>query len=1167
MNISGDSFLVTAATHPLKVERRILPMPEGYSVQKMLTTLQPDSELIKDCVVFINGDIIPREYWGHCYPKAGTHLEVRAFPVPMGGGGNKGFLRILLTLAVIVASFYFPGLAGLTGIAAQTATALIGFTGLLLVNALVPVKPLDVGSGGESIENKYFLEGSRNQATPFAPIPVILGRHRVVPPLGARTFTEIIGEDQYLRMLVVWGIGPLNIETDSIKIGETDVTEFDGVEIEHRQGYSSDTPLTLFPGQVSQQDLSLLLTSDSVWFQQTSVDDADELSLDFSFPAGLVNVDNRSGGYGVATVTIEIEFRKVGDVTWNLIDSTASGFETTANEFLNVDVGGDIIDISFMSNKAASFRHGIRWPTGERAQYDVRVRRTNFSDPEDNTLSDDIYWSAIRTITNEDPIDSIVPVAKTALRIKATDQLNSVVDTLNGIVQSIAPDWNGATWPESVTSNPASLFRLVLQGAGNANPLLDARLDLDSLADFHEYCAANGLEYNGVISRRQSVFETIRDVAAAAMSFPALIDGKWSVITDKAQATPVSFITPRNSFGFSMEKFFVDTPHAWRIAFANEDEGWRQDESRVYNNGYDETNATKFETIEFPGVTNSTQIQRLGRYQVISGAQRPERWVFNQDMEYITYQRGDRVAITHDVLLIGQKAGRIKSVTVTGGNAVTHVELDEEVLMETGTTYAIAIRTPNDALITRTVITNDGVQTTLQLTSNIAAVAGQPAVAKGDIFGFGISGLETDNALILSIKPSNDFTAEITAVPYRTEVYDTQSEGIPAFNTKITQLPSIPIPEITQVISDERVLLLGPGQSLITRVAISFNPLGGEVFNGIRVDAQVRSSATGGPFYNAEIDAINQGQVLIRGLQQGLTFDFRIRFSVNGRQPGAWAYFNGHRVVGKSTVPDGLNGMTLSVFGGQAYIRWNQPSELDVLFGGQVRFRHSDAFTGVTWSNSVSIGDAANARGLLATLPLKPGTYLARVYDIDNNGSNEISMITTKQASIHPFGSLGTIDEDPTFAGVKDDVIVSGGFLQIDDDGAGGILTSGIYDFDNEFDFGSVTKVRLTVRIGAEVTLTGTTIDDRSEPIDSWDDFDGTADTSGNGDCKVYERHTDDDPATSGAEWSEWQRLDSAEFEARGFQFQARLTSDDIAYNILISDLGINADEINMGGT
>jgi hypothetical protein len=251
--------------------------------------------------------------------------------------------------------------------------------------------------------------------------------------------------------------------------------------------------------------------------------------------------------------------------------------------------------------------------------------------------------------------------------------------------------------------------------------------------------------------------------------------------------------------------------------------------------------------------------------------------------------------------------------------------------------------------------------------------------------------------------------------------------------------------------------------------------------------------------------------------------------------------------------------MTISVFGAMALIRWDRPSELDVMFGGEVIFRHSPLFDGANWGESVSIGTSAMARTLFATLPLKPGTYMARVFDIAGNPSESISYVTTKQASVHAFASVDTMDEAATFLGTHDGTVESSGNLTIDD-GASPAVLSGTYHFAQGMDLGTEQRVRLTTRISVTTFLASDNIDDRLTDMDTWEDFDGALEAGA--DAKIYARSTDDDPAGSPVSWTDWERLDSAEFEARAFEFYVELTRDGLDYNILIDELGVDAEAV-----
>jgi hypothetical protein len=1170
---------MTAAVHPFKANHKDLEFEEGVTIQDMITVAQPDSQMVKHARVFIRGDVIPREMWHKYKPKAGDIIEARAFPVPRGGGGGKDVLRTVLMIAVVALAMVSGGAAlGLLGFSQATIAAggawvsfssafvsgIVATIGMLAVNALVPVRApkLDsLSSAGTSESPTLFIEGARNTLNPFAPVPVILGKYRMTPPLGSKPYTEISGDKQFVRMLFIWGIGPLSIDLTSIKIGETPITDFTGVQMEHREGYSTDEPLTLFPSAIDQEDFTILLTEAGGWVSRTSTIYADELSIDISFPQGLVTFDD-AGAKQSRSVTVEIEYREVGTSPWLKVDTTGDKFSTTADSTWLNKSGDDLTSITFTQARTAAIRHGLKWGVADQGQYEVRVRRTT-ANTESTQIYDMTVWSCLRTITASDPVSSPVPVAKTALIIQATDQLNGIVDEFNALVTTVCKDWVAGSpgeWVEQATQNPASLFRHVLQGNGMAQPLADVRIDIEALQDWHEFCEEKGFKFNMVRDFTASVWETLADVASAGRAAPTQVDGKWTVVIDRQQANPVSFITPRNSSEFKADKFFLNPPDGWRIRFPNEDQGYTFDERRVYRDGFTELNATKFESLELPGVTDPDQIYKLGRYRIAQGLNQPERWSFKQDMEYLTYKRGDRVCITHDVMLVGLKTGRIKGLVLDDAD-ITGFVLDEEVTMEDGKTYGIAIRTLYNAKVTAQVVTVEGSSNSITLSAPIAGIGSpaEPAVAMGDLFGFGLFGSESDDATIISISPANNFQAQVVAIPYREAIYTADTEEIPEFVTKVTPLVDIPAPVVRSVVSDESVMVINSLGNLKIRIMVVFDALNKERFgSAAELHVQMRPTGMGSPYYDAFIEEQGEGFVIIGDVQTGEVYDIRLNFTVQGRLPGPWATIAAHTVVGKSSAAGPLTGMTISAFGASALIRWDKPSELDVLFGGEVVFRHSPLFEGATWGGSVTIGQSARARTLFAVLPLKPGTYLARVYDVDGNPSDEVTSVTTKQASVHAFANVDTIDEGTTFVGSHSNTEEDGGVLKLTE-GSPRVLT-GTYSFAQGFDFEAVTRIRLTTRIDVSAYSIDDEIDGRLDPIDSWEDFDGTVQAGA--DARVFCRHTDDDPEGSPVTWSAWERLDSAEFEARAFQFKVELTAESDDYNIAISELGIDADEI-----
>lgn len=923
----NGGILVTAKPHPFKVDRCVVEQPEGRTVAEMLEEIQPDPFLRQHVTAFIGGRIIARDYWHLVRPKAGVHLELCV--VPAGGGGGKDPTRVILTIAVVATAAaisggtLLPALQGVTFLGVPTSSLVAGgvyAAGMLAVNAIAPIR---VDSEPESSQKRdsptLSIEGVRNRARPFDPIPVVLGRHKEVPPLGAQTFTEIIGGEQFLRMLFVWGLAPLALDTNSLKINQTPLSQFEGVEIEHALDGGS---VSLFSNQVFQEDLSIALTQSASWQIRTSSGGADELSVDIVFPRGLVEF-NDDGNRAKRSVTIEIEFASAGSGNWMTPSFTAT---TVPGAWISGN------SITFSQKKTAAIRHGFRWNVDPRGQYDVRVRRIT-ADTNDSQIVDEVQWSALRSFTDEDPIDPLVPVAKTALRIKATDQLNRIIDQFSGVVTTIGKDWDSINqvWvDDQQITNPASLFRHVLQGNGSAEPLPDSRVDLEALQDFHEFCAARNFEFNMIRDFNASVWDTLADVAAAGRAAPAQIDGKWSVIIEREQPVPVSHITPRNSFDFEIEKAFPEQPDGWRIRFPNENNNYEQEERRVFNDGQDETTATKFERLDFPGVTNPDQIQRLGRFRIRQSVQQPERWTFGQDMEFLTYMRGDRVAITHDVLLVGLAYGRVKDFTVSN-ESITEIEVDEVLEMNSSDNYGIAIRTVAGGEVTRQLVNEIGGVTKVTLATPIDPIDGQFPVERGNIFGFGLLGQETDDASIIAIQPKSDFTARVTAVPYRPVIFDVDTETIPPFDSKITALPELPAPKVRNVTSDESVMSFGPGESLLTRIAIDFEPLSDPRLDNVVAEVQGRPSETGEPFAPMTIDESGASRVIVRGVRDGEQWDLRIRFTVSGRTPGPWATAaSSHTVIGKSLPPNDVVNFAADAARDRIELSWNANPEIDV---------------------------------------------------------------------------------------------------------------------------------------------------------------------------------------------------------------------------------------------
>jgi len=304
-------------------------------------------------------------------------------------------------------------------------------------------------------------------------------------------------------------------------------------------------------------------------------------------------------------------------------------------------------------------------------------------------------------------------------------------------------------------------------------------------------------------------------------------------------------------------------------------------------------------------------------------------------------------------------------------------------------------------------------------------------------------------------------------------------------------------------------------------------------------------------------------------------YDFRVKALNELGVASDYSTTSNREIFGLLAPPAVPANLTLVAVGGMALLRWDRHPDLDVRIGGRIAFRHSQAQSGATWQTSVSIGDPVDGADTVVVLPLKPGTYLAKAIDSSGVPSATAASAATKGAQVLAFANLNTINEHTTFVGTHSSTVADSGVLKlvgtgsfdaipdldlvVDLDAGSGIASSGTYDFAAGIDLGSVKLTRLRSNLTVTIINVLDKIDDRTGLLDDWEDFDGSV--AGSGDAQVWARETDDDPASSPT-WSAWHRLDAAEYQARGFDFQARLSVDDPAYNIQVSALTVTADEV-----
>jgi len=919
-------------------------VPSGMSIREII------GNEFDNYAVTLNSDIISADNWATTFVDTFDVLTIVKVPA---GDDENALKRFILVIVVLIIAYYAgPAAAEVIGGTAEFWTSAIAFVGTVVINLVLPPLMPDVTDGASKRLNS--LTGTRNSFAPFEPIPILYGKHRLYPPIAAFPYTEVIGTDQYLHMLYCVGLGTYAIDSTTMKIGDTPASEFEGVDIE-----ITDQPLQ---PDIFELQQALVFNQDATpgdEFTRTTAADTDTIGVDFVFPGGLVKIDQEDGEEKHVQIHFSVDFRisgsadpwvSVNTLDWEedtngrlLIVGGLNNITTTGNppikssSYGSLRVSGVNSDwIAVTSRSRDPLRSGFTFSPATRDTWDIRIIRqqTNIMGGAAVTSLDDIWieiassvaWTALRSTKYEVGV-SIGPNIATFIkvRIRATDQLNGIIDSFNLIAEKELRTWDktGQTFTApAATRDPAWAYLDILTGLGNARPITNESkyIWLDELSDWATANASGGRFYDEVVDYRTSVFSALTIACGVGRASLSTRDGKWTVVLEQASPTPVQFFTPRNSWNFSSVKRFVNFPHAFKIRFNAEDSDYQEDEVIVYDDGFNVGNAVDFEVIQLQGITDSDQAWRTGKYTLAALRLRPEIYTFNSDIEHIVAQRGDHVLASHDIPLWGNSYGRIKDIS---GNVVT---TDESVDLDGGTTYVMRIRLDDGT----SVIENLTLQGGTDISSHTFTPSIPTGVQIGDLYMIGEVGSETQELVIISVEPTKDLSARITCVDHDPAILTADDGTPPVFSPNITlpidptQLRPAPPFNITAN-SDQIVHTVDGAGTLNPRIAVSWDlpSNSSERWPALRAEIRWReydvtvNSGDAGTWVVIFIQNSFQGFGIVEDINVGVEYEIQVRSTTEYDIPSLWSGAILHTVGGATRLPPAVDSVVTSdEFGG-----------------------------------------------------------------------------------------------------------------------------------------------------------------------------------------------------------------------------------------------------------
>ena len=814
---------------------------------------------------------------------------------------------------------------------------------------------------------------------------------------------------------------------------------------------------------------------------------------------------------------------------------------------------------------------------------DVRVVRVT-ADSVDTNLLNDFYWSSYTEITEQKlryPNSALV-----AMRIDA-EQFSSIPNRSyrirgmkvqipsNGTVNqdtgaiSYAGAWNGTFGAAVWTSDPAWILYALLTNTrwGLGDHITASQLDKFAFYSASQYASSsidNGFggteprfSCNALIQNQEEAYKLINDLCSVMRVMPYWSTGSLTISQDKpTDASYLFTLANVSADGFTYTGSDLKTRHTVAIIsyldLETQDIAYEvvEDKDAIAKYGVITTNIKAF------ACTSRGQAARLGEWLLYTEQQETEVVSFKTSIDAGVLVRPGQVIEIADPVKAGvRRGGRISAATTT---VITVDDTAETDLVTTGSA-TLSVILPDGTVETKAISSIAGANITV-------ASAFSTAPNVNSIWVLSNSNVETSTWRVLTIAEVDRVQYEVTAIAYNSSKYDYVERGFKLQTRDITQLNE-PRPAPTNLSASETIYESN-GQVRV-KLIVSWGAVVGVS------EYQVQWRPVDGNWTTVNVPRTDY-EILDTTAQ---TYQVRV-YSLNGaRNPSTQPAELSYAAVGKTAVPGNVQNLTFeAISANSGRLRWNPTIDLDVKIGGRVHIRHSNLTDGTaTWANSVDLVEAKAGSATEAIIPLVEGEVLVKFEDDGGRQST-----TEASVIIDLPDTLGNLlvqsrreDADtPPFQGSKTTVFYSEEYDALTLDGTGLIdsitdfdaITSfdilgdvaslGTYQFNSTLDLGSAFSLDLKRFFVTRAYFPSDLIDSRTGSVDDWNDWDGSAAARVN--SKLYLRSTSDDPSGSPT-WSAWQEFVNGTFKARGFQFKAELTSEDVGQNILIDELGYEA--------
>lgn len=692
---------------------------------------------------------------------------------PVVGKSGRDWFRAIASIAL---SFAVGGLAKTWGgkFWGHMAAGAVGAIGGSLINHWFPPAKADRKTSETETNPSYNWNNSPPMVDQGNALAVTYGTMRTAGQILAQHVSSD-SDNQYLNILLCGGEGPIDSISD-IRINDNPISYYKGVGAEIRLGTNDQTAVFNFNDSYVDQALAYELNLDNTWaMQQTEGSAVEGLEITLELPYGLYYAQD-DGGLGEASVTLQAQYRKVGTTVWS---SFVNGADT---------------NLVIKATKNTTFFRTYRVDHLPTAKYEVRVQCVAKSGTT-NRYSTRVYWTQLSSIMYDD----FARPGKVLVGIKAlaTNQLSGGMPSITWLqTKEKVWVWNAdnGEYQQKPATNPAWAAYDMIHRCRQVKNIHSGKLEFviqgtpaeravyRDFVGWAEFCDSRSLTFNYIFTTADDLWTALQKPEGVGRGKVIMRGTRYGCVFD-APGQPVQLFTVGNILTDKFKETFVslkDRANAIEITFANKDKAYQKEIITVYADNYDRTTEPNITQIILDGVTTVEQAYREGKYRLRLNQYLQRTVEHSADIDAIACQISDVVLLAHDVPQWGY-SGRLLAATAST------LQLDREVTLEPGKSYAVAVQITNPAATTpQTVqkIVTVGVQgVSEEISTDTVILTGSLSTVpqRWDLYSFGETNKVVKPFRVLSISRDQDLRRKISCIEYVEAVY-TEATDIPEMN-------------------------------------------------------------------------------------------------------------------------------------------------------------------------------------------------------------------------------------------------------------------------------------------------------------------------------------------------------------------------------------------------